>query len=147
MKAKTAPKAAPATAKTEEEIEEVAPVEETEAATEASPEVEEVAVPTKAVPAAAPAKRNLTTTKDVGFGEAEISQPAVTRVDVSQVKNDDLVLVTMHETIDPAPRVGTFDCRHKLKVQALTARKNYRMPKFVAEVLVDAGKAEYLSIE
>lgn len=112
-----------------------------ETASEVAEAVEEVAPPVKP-------KAKMTTTKNIreGAGEVEIQQPEQARVDVSQVGRDDLVLVTMHETIDPAPRIGTFDCRHKI-AQALIARKNYRMPKHVAEVLVDAGKAEFLSVE
>lgn len=70
----------------------------------------------------------------------------VPRVDVSQSDRNDEVLVTMYETISPAPRVGTFNIPLQLGIAKLEERKNYRLPKFVAEVLVDAKKAEYLQI-
>lgn len=125
----------------DEQIATAAASEET--ASEVAETVEEVAPPVAAKP-----KSKMTTTKNIrpDAGEVEIEQPEQARVDVSQVGRDDLVLVTMHETIDPAPRIGTFDCRHKI-AHALIMRKNYRMPKHVAEVLVDAGKAEFLSVE
>lgn len=74
------------------------------------------------------------------------SAVVVPRVDVSQAEKDDEVLVTMYETIDPAPRVGTFNIQLQLGIAKLEERKNYRLPKFVAEVLVDAKKAEYLQL-
>lgn len=74
------------------------------------------------------------------------SPVAVPRVDVSQVDREEEVLVTMYETIEPAPRVGTFSIPLQLGIAKLEGRKNYRLPKFVAEVLVDAKKAEYLQV-
>lgn len=74
-------------------------------------------------------------------GEAEVP-----RVDVSEVDAKDEVLVTMYETIDPAPRIGTYNIQQIHGIKALIARKNYRFPKYVAEVLVDAKKAEYLQV-
>jgi len=73
-------------------------------------------------------------------------QAMISRVDVSQADKDDEVLVTMYETVDPAPRVGTFNIQLMLGLRKLEERKNYRLPKFVAEVLVDAKKAEYLQL-
>lgn len=104
------------------------------------PTVEDEAV------AAVEESTEVTATSDDTVGEVDIVQPATAVVDVSDVNNKDLVIVTMHETISPAPRIGTFDCRHRLGVPELLARKPYRVPKFVAEVLVDAGKAEIISI-
>ena len=77
---------------------------------------------------------------------AKAGETEMPRVDVSQVDKNDEVVITMHETLDPAPRVGTFSIPEKLQIRALIQKKNYRLPKFVAEVIVDAGKAEYLQI-
>jgi hypothetical protein len=68
------------------------------------------------------------------------------RVDVSEVDAKDEVLITMFETIEPAPRIGTYNIPALHGINKLVARKNYRFPKFVAEVLVDAKKAEYLQV-
>lgn len=141
------PKTKKVTAKKPEDVTPTAEVavEENEAAVVTDDETETTAVPAP-TPIPPQKKSNITTTRNIS-GEVEIEQPEQIRVDVSGVKALDLVMITMHELIDPAPRIGTFDIRHSLGIQKLVARKNYRLPKFVAEVLVDAGKAEYLSIE
>lgn len=101
----------------------------------ASPEVDEEAAPVvEEVPDVTPVKAK------------PAKSAAVPRVDVSQSDRDDEVLITMYETISPAPRVGTFNIQLMLGLSQLEERKNYRLPKFVAEVLVDAKKAEYLQL-
>lgn len=70
-----------------------------------------------------------------------------TRVDVSKMESTDDVVITMHETISPAPRVGAYSVGERLGLKELKERKNYRLPLFVAQVIVDAGKGEYLQVD
>lgn len=54
--------------------------------------------------------------------------------------DDDIVKVTMFETIDPPPVVGNYHVSRELSVSRLEAKKSYRLPRFVALVIVDAQK-------
>lgn len=115
------------------------PVEEaSDEATPLPPKAKKVAVVEEAdIPEVAPKK----TQPPVKLGEATVD-----RVDVSEVAIKDEVLITMYETIDPAPRIGTFNMQQLLGISKLVEKKNYRLPKYVAEVLVDAKKAEFLQV-
>lgn len=90
---------------------------------------------------------NLTVEQKQEPSSVTASVAEFTRVDVSSAKAKDIVMITMHETISPPPFIGGYNIPLEMKISSLQERKNYRLPKYVAQVIVDAGKAEYLSVE
>ena len=66
-----------------------------------------------------------------------------------EVRTDgkDFVAVTMFETIDPCPTIGSWNGVHELGVRTMDKNKSYRVPRHVADVLVDAKKATTIEIQ
>ncbi len=83
--------------------------------------------------------------------EVEVkAAPQISQVDpptVSAAKAfDDLVAVTVFEQIDPPPVVGSFNVGHELGITRMVPKQAYKLPRFVAEVIVDAKKGVIIDV-
>lgn len=58
-----------------------------------------------------------------------------------KAKQSGWVEVSMHEEISPAPVIGKFSFAIDMSITKLEKHKTYRVPKDVADVLVDRKKA------
>lgn len=75
--------------------------------------------------------------------EGEETNEPVKVVGNASVKNSklhEIVTVTVFEDMNPAPVIGKYDFRKEKRISILTKGK-HEVPFFVAEVLVDKGKA------
>lgn len=80
---------------------------------------------------------------NVSLNQSGQQQSQTKQADVVTIKSagDDLVAVTVFERIQPPPIVGTFNVGKELGLTELEPKKGYKLPRRVAEVLVDAKKA------
>lgn len=68
---------------------------------------------------------------------------AVAKVEVRK-ENNDLVQVTVFSDIEPPPHIGKWKGSDELKVTKLVAKGTYKVPRFVANAMVDAKRAAIL---
>lgn len=73
-----------------------------------------------------------------------VSAQAQQAVEIEE-SSDDSVLIVVHEAIEPAPRVGDFDCAREVAPAFKPKEGPYRVPRHVALVIVDAGKGNIVS--
>jgi hypothetical protein len=71
------------------------------------------------------------------------SVPATLGVSVRPDDRNEIVRVIVLEEVSPAPRIGNYRIGEEKNIVSLT-KGYYEFPRYVAEVLVDAKKAEFI---
>lgn len=74
-------------------------------------------------------------------GQIEEGVEEVSAEEVAAEAASDLVKIVAHQTINPAPTVGTVNLVRDFGIEKLVERETYNIPRCVAEVLVDRRKA------